>query len=259
MRKKLVFLGCILLLICVSHISIAQRVDRGIKLKDTSAFIPKGNLLFGGTISYHDYKSYDYKFLVMDNLNLSGYSFKVSPYLLYFFADNMAAGVKFAYKRSLIKLDDVSINLSEELGLDLSDFYSLGHTYYGSLSYRNYIPLGNSKRFALFSDINLDFGAGQSKIVNGKGESLSGTFQETFEVGIGVVPGLVAFVTNEVAVEASVGIMGLKYKRVKQLTNQVLEGSYETSSADFKIDLFSINIGVSFFIPIVKSNKTKKK
>ncbi len=243
----------------ISITSYGQKFDRGIDIKNAPVFIPKGSLEFGGTISYKDYKFFDYKFLVLEDLNASGFSLKASPYISFFFGDNLAAGAKFVYKRSLIKLDNASLNINEDLGLEIKDFYNLAHTYYGALTFRNYISLGNSMRFGFFNEIALTAGAGQSKLISGKGEELVGTFQNIFELGIGVVPGLIAFVTNDLAVEVSVGIMGLNYKKVTQLTNQVIEGSYETSSADFKIDLFSINIGVSFVIPYVLGNKSDNK
>ena len=131
-----------------------------------------------------------------------------------------------------------------------ADFYTLQHTYYGSLSYRYYIPLGRSKVFGIFSDISLNFGAGQGKTVNGKGDSMTGTYQKILDVGIDVIPGIAVFVTNEMSVEASVGILGLEWKRISQTTNQVYEGSYQTSKANFKLNLLSINIGVNFVLPV---------
>ena len=57
-------------------------------------------------------------------------------------------------------------------------------------------------------------------------------------------PGLTAFVTNNMAVEVSINVVGLDFKWIEQTTNQVEHGSYRQSSADFKINIFSINIGV---------------
>lgn len=174
----------------------------------------------------------------------------------------MAVGVRFSYERTLGRIDETSLSLGPDLSFGISDFYMLQHTYYGSLSYRYYIPLGKSKVFGLFSDISLNFGAGQGKMMNGAGESLTGTYQNILDIGIDVVPGIAVFVTNEMSVEASVGILGLEWKRISQTTNQVYEGSYETSKANFKLNLLSINIGVNFVLPVGKdrsgsADKTK--
>ena len=109
--------------------------------------------------------------------------------------------------------------------------------------------------FGLFSDISLNFGAGQGKVISGSGQNMTGTYQSILDIGIDVIPGLVVFITNEMSVEASVGILGLEWKRISQTTNQVYEGSYETSSANFKLNLLSISIGVNFVMPLIKDKK----
>lgn len=214
--------------------------------------MPKGQLMFGGTISYQDYKFYDYKFLILDDMNINAYTLSATPYIYYSFAKNMAVGVKFSYQRTLGRVDETDFSLSPDLTFGVSNYYMLQHTYYGSLSYRYYIPLGRSKVFGLFSDISLNFGAGQGKTLSGTGDNITGTYQDILEVGIDVIPGVAVFITNEMCVEASVGILGLEWKRISQTTNQVYEGSYETAKANFKLNLLSINIGVNFVIPVGK-------
>lgn len=230
----------------------AQKFDRGLSLTEGPVFMPKGQLIFGGTVSYQDFKFYDYDFLVLNNMNLSAYSFKVSPNIYYSFSKNMAVGIRFAYKRTMASVDEVNLSISSDLTFGVKDFYTLSHTYYGSLAYRYFMPLGNSTRFGIFSDIMLNFGMGQGKMVNGKGEDMTGVFQETLEAGIDVVPGIIVFMSNEVSVEASVGILGLGYKRITQTKNQIYEGTLETSSANFKINFLSVGLGVNFVIPVTK-------
>ncbi len=258
---KTIIAAVMLLAAGLADAGAAGKFDRGLGFKDAPVFMPKGQLMFGGSVSYRDYNFYDYKFIILDNMNISAYTLAATPYVYYSFAKNMAVGVKFSYQRTLGRIDETSLSLSPDLSFGISDFYMLQHTYYGSLSYRYYIPLGRSKVFGLFSDISLNFGAGQGKTVNGKGESMTGTFQNILDLGIDVIPGIVVFVTNEMSVEASVGILGLEWKRIDQTTNQVYQGRYETSKANFKLNLLSINIGVNFVLPVGrdKSVQTKKK
>ena len=49
---------------------------------------------------------------------------------------------------------------------------------------------------------------------------------------------------NNVAVEVSINLIGLDFKWAEQVTNQVEHSSYRKSSANFKVNIFSINIGV---------------
>lgn len=253
-RIKLIFLS---LLVLISFRAEAQKFDRGISLTEGPVFMPKGQFIFGGTVSYQDFKFYDFDFLILDQMNLSAFTFKVSPNVYYSFGQNMAIGVRFSYQRTMAKVDEVNLSISEDLTFGIKDFYTIQHTYMGSVAFRYYMPIGNSKRFGLFADAMLSGGAGQGKMTTGKGESISGTFQDILEVGIDVVPGIVVFMSNEVAVEASVGILGLTYRKVSQTRNQIYEGSFETSSANFKINFLSIGLGVNFVIPVSKGKTIK--
>ena len=58
-----------------------------------------------------------------------------------------------------------------------------------------------------------------------------------------------AFITNEVALEVSVGLLGFDYQKVVQTTNQVEHSEMEQSGANFKLNIFSIGFGLSFYIP----------
>ena len=101
--------------------------------------------------------------------------------------------------------------------------------------FRNYIPLGDSKRFAIFSETQLEFGGSQSKVANGKGEALTGTYSKSTDLAFGVAPGMVAFINNYTAVEVSIGVLGVNLSKKRQVTNQVETGEQSSTSANFKI------------------------
>ena len=67
-------------------------------------------------------------------------------------------------------------------------------------------------------------------------------------MSIGAAPGIVAFINNYTAVEVSIGVLGLNFSKTKQVTNQVYQGEYSSSSANFKINLFSIGLGLAFYL-----------
>ena len=58
-----------------------------------------------------------------------------------------------------------------------------------------------------------------------------------------------AFLTDEVAFEISVGLLGFNYQKVEQVTNQVEKSQMENSGINFKVNLLSIGFGLSFYIP----------
>lgn len=241
--KKIAIILFLALLGTVSAQS--QEFKRNITL---GTFIPKGQWIAGSSISFSEHNEQNYQFLVLDGFNSDGYTFKVSPMICYAFKDNVAAGGRFSYGRTLTKLDGMSINLDDDNQFDINDLYQLKHSYTAMAVLRNYITLGSSKRFALFSETQLGIGGSQSKVVSKGGDSVTGTFTTTTDFNIGVAPGIVAFINNYTAVEVSVGVLGLNFSKVNQKTDQVYVGERSSSSANFKINLFSIGLGIAFYL-----------
>lgn len=233
-------------ILCAGSISMLRA--QGMRNITLQKFVPKGQWIVGSSISYSQSEEKDYNFLVIESVSGEGYTFKLSPVLCYAFADNMAAGGRFAYKRSLTKIDAMDLELGEDLSFSLNDVYTLSHSYSGVAIFRNYISLGNSKRFALFSETQLTLEGGQSKFVNGKGDDLTGTFSRSFGASLGVAPGLVAFINNYTAVEVNIGVLGLNYSHTRQVTDQIHVANQSTSSVNFKINIFTIGMGIAFYL-----------
>ena len=57
-----------------------------------------------------------------------------------------------------------------------------------------------------------------------------------------------AFVTNAMALELNVGVMGITYESVKQIHNQVAVGRRSGSMMSFKVNLLSIGLGMAFYL-----------
>lgn len=103
-----------------------QRIDRGIM---QSVFIPKGQWMAGGTVSYSEHEEDNLNFLVIKNVEGLGYTFNVSPYVGYFFKDNVAAGLRFGYNRTYLDMANFELNLGEDFNISLKDLYYLEHEY----------------------------------------------------------------------------------------------------------------------------------
>ena len=230
-------------------LTINQRRElRGLTSKSND-FVPKGQWIFGGSASYSTHSNSDYNFLVVEGINSDGYTFKISPFVAYAIKDNMAIGARFIYSRSLYKLDSADVNMGDEdtgVNITVDGYYVLRHSYEGAVTWRNYIPLGQSKRFAIFTDVQLSAGGIQGKYA--EGQPVRGTYESGYSLGLGVSPGIVAFATNNMAIEVSVGVMGISYTRVDQVHNQVTVGSRSSSNMNFKVNIFSIGLGVAFYL-----------
>ena len=247
-RKLIIIMG---LWIAMIGSVMAQRGKRAIKRIDrdvqSQVFIPKGTWMAGGTVSYSEHDESNLNFLVIKDVEGKGYDFNVSPYVGYFFRDNIAAGFRFAYNRDYLDLGNLDMDLGE-LTLSFKDLYYLEHKYEASGFFRTYMPIVRSKVFGLFNEARLTYGYGRGKNSTGSGTDYDGSFQTVQNLQIGFAPGLTAFITDWSAVEVSVGVMGFNFKWIDQETNRVEEGSQRVSSGNFKINLFSINIGMTFYL-----------
>jgi hypothetical protein len=215
---------------------------------ESVVFVPKGQWVAGVSVNYSQSNQNDYQFLVLENLSGDTYSFKVSPMVCYIFKDDMGAGGKFAYSRSLTKLEKGSVVLGEDTSYDVENLYRLSHNYYFMAIMRNYFSLGRSKRFGFFNEVQCQIGGGQSKIMQGKSTDISGAYERNFSFDIGLAPGLIAFLNNYSALEVNVGVLGFSYTGTKQINNQIYESHRKTKYANFKINLLSITFGMSFYI-----------
>ena len=224
------------------------RAQRG--LVDTkNVFVPKGQWIFGGYASYSTHTNDSYTFFIIEDIDSDGYTFKVSPMAAYAVRDNMAVGLRFIYSRTLLKVDGGELNLGDdESGTHLTAdyYYSLKHSYSVAAVWRQYIPLGRNKRFALFNELTLAAGGHQSKFA--ANSPVRGTYETGRSFSLGVSPGLIAFATNSMAVEINVGVMGINYSSSHQIHNRVEEADMRTSYMNFKVSLLSIALGVSFYL-----------
>ena len=223
-----------------------NKYDRGIVMK---TFIPKGQWMVGATFSYNEHVDQNFEFLsVLKDINSEGYSFKVTPLVSYFIADNISIGGRFTYSRSFTKIDNISLDLGDDLSFEVKDYNGESNTYTGSFFVRTYLNLGDSKRFGLFNEARLAYGYSAGTSSTGIGTDLSGMYQLKHNLNLSVAPGITCFVNDFTAVEASIGVAGLNFNWYDQKKDQVYTGKRTASSANFKINLLSIDLGIVFYL-----------
>lgn len=212
------------------------------------AFIPKGQWIAGVSVSFSQSDQDNYQFLIAENIKGDTYSFKVSPMVMYAFKDNMALGGRFSYTRQRTRLNNANIKIDSETSYDIDNLFAISHSYSGMALYRNYISFGASTRFGMINEVQLELSGGQSKICNGAGDDLTGTYERTFSVDVGVAPGIIMFLSNYSAIEVNVGVLGFSYSKATSTTDQIYKAHRDVSKANFKVNLFSITFGVVFYI-----------
>ena len=108
--------------------------------EESVVFVPKGQWITGVSVSYQQSTQDKYQFLIIENLTGDTYTFKVSPMLMFAVRNDLALGGRFAYTRSLTKLENADIVLDPETGYTFDHLYRLSHNCYGTITV-SYPPL----------------------------------------------------------------------------------------------------------------------
>ena len=245
MIRKLFAILVVALALAVPRASAQVEFKRGL---EQVSFIPKGQWITGVSVSFSQSDQKNYQFLIVENLHGDAFTFKVSPMLMYAFQKDMAAGGKFAYTRTRTRLNSADIVLGGDSNFNVDNLYSISQNYSAMAANRNYFSLGRSRRFGFFNEVQLQVGGGESKIINGSGDDLTGTFERNWNLNIGLAPGMIMFLNNYSAIEVNVGVLGFSYNHTKATTDQIYVASRESKQANFKINLFSITFGVAFYL-----------
>jgi len=243
--------------------SASEPFDRGIG-RPNSLFIPKGTFCAGLAVSYSNYQlgngiddaGYKMMFSLIDNLQGSMQSFGIAPSVSYFISDNLSLGLRFDYDKSGFNLNSLDLALGDLMTLNLTDMNYLKQSYSGSVTLRTYMPIASSKRFAMFAELRGTGAYAQSQSYKTEDGRKYGTYQDIYKGALSVVPGLCCFVSNEAALEVSVGVLGFTHQKTVQTTNQVEVSQMVKNDASFKINLLSISMGVYIYI---QTDRNKKK
>lgn len=222
------------------------RYDRGLY---NFLFIPKGQWALGLTASYGSFDAKDVQLLsVIKDFDFKGTIYSVKPSVAYFWKNNQSVGIKFNYTHGDLNMPNLSVDIDDDLNFSIRDVSYYSETYSAAVFYRNYIGLGREKRFAIFNDVDLSFGGGVSRFKRYYNNELRDTKTDIFEVALNFSPGVCVFVMDYVSFNVSFGVFGIKMRSEKQKTNDVEEGSRVTSGANFKFNIFNINLGIGIHI-----------
>lgn len=220
------------------------RYDRGIT---NYRFVPKGQWMFGFTVSYWDYNSADNKllFAYFDDFDCDARNLNYSVYGGYAIHSNQILGLKFGYRNTKGNLNNVTLRIDDDVDFSLKDLHLKQELYNLSLFHRSYVGLDAGKRFGLFNETVLTFNFGDSRFVRGADENVTNTKTNIFEVQLGVNPGVAVFIMQNVSVECSFGVAGIRFRQEKQKNNQGETGKRTAAGSNFKINPFNINLGLT--------------
>lgn len=235
-----------------------QKFDRGLAFDTRTPSMPKGLWVAGINVSYSQQANNDYRIFIINDMDLESNSLNLSPMVHYVFANNQSIGMRFTYKRNFLDIQSLGFNLTPELNTMLFGengvrYRFQNHTYMGYASYRYYVGLGHNKRFIIFNEVQAGFGGGQQKELTGWNDDKTGyktgTYQKTFNFRLGISPGATFFVTNVLAVEVQLGLLGYEFKKVTQFGTDLDEKvTRKASNISTRFDFLSIAFGTAFYL-----------
>lgn len=243
MRKSIIILSLLLLgTLCAE----AQHYDRGYESVPSSPFVQKGTWSVGGSARYTQHSNDNFNLLLINGINSEGFNLSVNPKFIYMHKDNAGVGLKVSYDRSMLDLNSAEISFSD-ISMSADDCYQINHKFSAHAVYRTYIPLAGSKRIAMFADLMMGGSFKQGKAFYPGKDYILGTYEERYALEIAVDPGIVAFLSERLAIECNVGVFGVSYGWTDQVHNQVSNGNSDTTSAGFMVNLLSLGVGLSYY------------
>ena len=225
----------------------AQHYDRGYDMSSSPVFARKDCFMIGGNARFSWHEMSDHEILVFDGINSSGYSIAASPSFLYMIRDNIGVGATFSYDRRLLDLKSAGLSVSE-ISMSLEDYYRVSQSFGAAAIFRPYIPLGRSGRFSMFAEARFGGSIGRIKNTAEVSAAVKGTYTEKYKLYVSVNPGFSIFICNHLAMELSLGILGISYNWNKQVHNQVATGSSDSANASFMVNPASIAVGFAYYL-----------
>ena len=228
-------------MLLIAYGAVAQEQDQA---PAGSTSTQKGQMLVSTTFSVKHSES-ENESRLLQNLDESyRLDWNVTLRSGYFIKDNFAVGGYFKYSNTLDRLE-----FTNDLGPVFDD--TQGRTYSIAPFIRNYLPLGKGT-FYLFNETNLEFSYGSQVRQIEDVDDINRIVRDTYELKLGIQPGIAAFITDLVAVEVGTSVLGLssKYTQITENGDEENEGYKFENEVSFEIDLLSLFLGITFYFPV---------
>lgn len=247
MMRRLLSATILLLLLC--PVICAQTKQKVRRYDDTSRPVigAKGDWMVGGTASFTGHSNDGFSLAVVEGINSVGFHVSAAPEFCRFVEDNLGLGVKLSYGRSMFDLANASAGFGT-VSLNVKDYITISQDASLTVFFRYIIPIGDSDRFAMYADAGFRAAMGHGKDTDEHTGYVVGTWRKSWNGGLVVNPGLLAFVTDRMSIFASIGMAAFTVGRTGQVHNQVEEGMRKTSNFSYMLDLTSVGVGIDFYI-----------
>ena len=84
--------------------------------------------------------------------------------------------------------------------------------------------------------------------MDGHSSDVVGSYEVSNSVALNVCPGFMAFISDHLALDVNVNMLGIHFDWTDQIHNQVAHGSRNVSFINFKINLLAIGFSLYYYI-----------
>lgn len=206
----------------------------------------KGSWSFGGNAAFYSHSNSNYSFPAVEGVNSVGFRVSASPQFCRFFRDNLGAGIKATYGRSMLSVGKANASVGS-LSLGLKDYNTVRQDVSITAFFRYFIPLGDSQRISLHVDAGLQGRTGQAKTSEEHTGAVRGSWLSNWNAALVADPGITVFLGSKTAIWASVGFVEISRNSRTESHNQVSEGAISSFTASLLPDLGGLSIGIDFY------------
>ncbi len=116
-------------------------------------------------------------------------------------------------------------------------------------NYRTSIPLTQNERLSFFTTAGLTIGKSNTLKRDTKNtDEIEKSFSENFNFRVGLSPGVTFFAMENFALEIQLDVVGYEYKVEKKTKNETQTSRDVRHNVDFKLNLLSVKLGVSYYL-----------
>ncbi len=210
---------------------------------------PKGLWHIGLSANYGELSTDDSEFLsLIDDVDFGGTIYSIKPSVSYFFRNNLCMGLRLAYTKGKMNVDSFNVDIDEDMSFNLHDIGYLSESYSAALYLQQYFGLSRRGRFAVYNEIELEVGTGNTNFSRPFDGEIRETHTKTQRLNINYSPGVSIMVMKNAGINLSFGVFGFHMRKEKQWENGEESGDRLTSGINFKFNVFNINFGVCVII-----------
>lgn len=210
---------------------------------------PKGLWHIGLSANYGELSTDDSEFLsLIDDVDLGGTIYSIKPSVSYFFNNNLCAGLRLAYTKGKMDVNSFNVEIDDDISFNLNDISYLSESYSAAVYLQQYFGLSRRGRFAVYNEIELEVGTGNTHFTRPFDGDIRETRTKTQRLNINYSPGVSVMVMKNAGINLSFGVFGFHMRKDRQWENGEQSGDRLTSGINFKFNIFNINFGVCVII-----------